>query len=362
MADWSKRFSCSYRFMRVSRATGAEVERITNIKNGGSIERNQDKSYTTGTVDYSGTLELGSDLLRIYLDARFPDGTEASEPLGTFIVSAPKRTRRGARSTGQADLSGRLSEVAEDEFDAPFTVPAGTKVVPFVVKLLNDAGFDEVLHDESDYAISQDWTLGLSSGDDNLAKRLSAANALLDAAGFSSVAEDAMGRPVVRKYAEPQDRPVSMTLREGKDARFIDEATDELDRSGIANVVHADYDTQDEFVRGVAIDSDPKSPYSTVSRGWRKTASYSFSDLPDGADAAARQEAANAKAAELLRTQQSAIRRVTVTRTYAPVECGDAVEIDWPSAGISGKFAVRTATLTLVGGCPIEMEVKRYER
>lgn len=36
--------------------------------------------------------------------------------------------------------------------------------------------------------------------------------------------------------------------------------------------------------------------------------------------------------------------------------------VDWASAGIGGKFAVRTATLTLVGGCPIEMEVKRYER
>ena len=171
MADWSKRFSSSYRYVRVDRASGVELGRITNIKNGGSIERNQDKSYTTGEVDYSGSLDIGSDLLRVYLDADF-GGETASEPLGTFVVAAPKRTRCGAQSTGQADLSGRLSEVAEDEFDAPFTVPAGTKVVPYVVKMLNQAGFKDVVADESDYAISQDWTLGLDSGDDKLSKRL----------------------------------------------------------------------------------------------------------------------------------------------------------------------------------------------
>lgn len=361
MADWDKSFLASYRFMRVDRASGNEVQRVTNIKNGGCIERNQDKDYTTGQVDYSGVLDLGADLLRVYLDADF-GGSSIAEPLGTFVVSAPKRTRRGVSSTGTADLSGRLSEVAEDEFDVPFTVPAGTAVVPYVVGLLKAAGFADVIADESDYRLAQDWVLGIDSGDAKLSKRLAACNALLNVAGFRAVDEDAYGRPVLRKYMEPQDRPVSMTLREGAGARFVNEVVDELDRSGVANVVHCDYETQDAFFRGTAVDSDPTSPYSTVSRGWRKTASYSYSDLPEGATDAERQKAADAKAAEMLRTQQSAIHRVTVKRTYAPIACGDAVMIDWASAGINGKFAVRTATLTLVGGCPIEMEVKRYER
>ena len=113
MADWGKPFLTSFRFMRVDRASGNEVDRITNIKNGGCIERNQDKDYTTGQVDYSGALDIGADLLRVYLDADF-GGASVSEALGTFVVSAPKRTRRGVNSTGTAGLSGRLSEVAED--------------------------------------------------------------------------------------------------------------------------------------------------------------------------------------------------------------------------------------------------------
>ena len=117
MPDWKKRFAASYRFMRVDRKTGLDVERLRNIRNGGSIERNQDTSYETGKIDYLGTLDLGSDLLRIYLDATFPDDTTVSEPLGTFVVSTPKRST--GYNSSEADLSGRLSEVAEDECRRP---------------------------------------------------------------------------------------------------------------------------------------------------------------------------------------------------------------------------------------------------
>ena len=108
MADWKKRFSSSYRFMRVSRATGAEVERLRNIRTGGTLEFNQDSDYETGTIDYTGELSLGADLLRVYLDAEFQDGTSESVALGTFIVSAPRRDKVGGVATGSARLSGCL--------------------------------------------------------------------------------------------------------------------------------------------------------------------------------------------------------------------------------------------------------------
>ncbi len=361
MADWSRRFSTSFRFVRVDRLTGLEGAAVTNVRNGWTYEYNQDKDHSTGSLDFAGALDLGSDLLRCYLVADFGDET-ATEALWTAVVSVPKRTRKGALSTGQADLAGRLSEVAEDEFDAPFTVPAGTNAVAYAAGLLEEAGFSEVIADESDYVTSTDWTLGLDAGDSKLAKRLSAVNALLSAAGFASAREDAYGRPVLRRYVEPADKPVRATLREGAGARFLDEATDELDRSGVANVVHADYETEEAFFRGVAVDSDPDSPYSTVSRGWRKAATYSFDDLPAGSTDAERQAAADAKAAELLRTQQSAIRRLSVTSVYMPVSDGDAVEVDWPGAQAQGKFVVRVKTVRGEAACPLELELRRYER
>jgi hypothetical protein len=178
--------------MRVDRKTGLDVERLRNIRNGGSIERNQDTSYETGKIDYLGTLDLGSDLLRIYLDATFPDDTTVSEPLGTFVVSTPKRST--GYNSSEADLSGRLSEVAEDEFDAPRSLAAGSNAVGEAAKLLREVGL-EVIADPSDFTLTTTWVIGaIGNGESNYATRLKAVNALLDAAGFSSASTSARQR------------------------------------------------------------------------------------------------------------------------------------------------------------------------
>ena len=360
MPDWKKRLAASYRYMRVDRKTGLDVERLRNIRNGGSIERNQDTSYETGKVEYLGGLDLGSDLLRIYLDAEFPDGTTATEPLGTFVVSTPKRST--GYNSSEADLSGRLSEVAEDEFDAPRSLAAGSNAVDEAARLLREAGL-EVVAEPSDFKLTTTWVVGaIGNGGSSYATRLKAVNALLDAAGFSAASCDPMGRVLLRRYVEPDKRAPAMIMEEGKEARFEDGGTEELDKSSVANVVHVDYSTTDESVRGTAIDADPSSQYSTVTRGWRKSAKYTKSELPPGSTPEERQVSANAEAATLLRTQQSAIHRLKVTHIYAPVTVADAIDVRWPSAGISGNFAIRKQTLTLVGGCPMELEMRRFER
>lgn len=40
--DWSEPFHSEYRYMRVSRSTGAETARLTGFLDGGGIERNAD--------------------------------------------------------------------------------------------------------------------------------------------------------------------------------------------------------------------------------------------------------------------------------------------------------------------------------
>ena len=100
MPNWKKRFASSYRYMRVDRKTNLDVERLRNSCNGGTIERNLDTNYETGKVSYKGALDLGSDLLRVYLEAAFPEGSVQLEPLGTFLVSTPKRPIAQALAEG----------------------------------------------------------------------------------------------------------------------------------------------------------------------------------------------------------------------------------------------------------------------
>ena len=48
---------------------------------------------------------------------------------GTFLVSTPSSTFRGSIEEGSADLYGVLQVLAEDAFEEPLVLPAGTLAV-----------------------------------------------------------------------------------------------------------------------------------------------------------------------------------------------------------------------------------------
>lgn len=356
MPDWTKPFKAAYRLVRVSRSTLMELETLPNaVLDGSTITRNVDTTeYESASVKIVGAIDIGSDLARIYFDATFEDGTTEHVALGTFSVATPKRDVHGALSEWDVKLSGRLADVNEDEFERPVTIPAGSYAVAEAAAILQGCGLD-VIADESSWQLSADWVVGLGNNDESPTSKLAVVNQLLSLAGFSSAITDGHGRALLRKYRDPADRNPSHTFAEGPLARFLSEAKDERDVSDVANVVVVVYSTQDAETIGVAYDDDPRSPYSTATLGRRKVKRYSYQD-------GATQAQADAKAAELLRTQQSVIHRVTLSHVYAPVTCTDVVGVEWPTAGISDTFAIRTQSIQLGAGCLTKSELRRFER
>lgn len=367
--DWRERFDASYLFVRVSRATGMEVEVLDNLTPGGSVERNQDTStFESASLDYAGSLDIGADLVRCYLVPTQRGVACDRVAVGTWLPSTPDRTASASYSHGTAKLYGRLKELSDDAFDLPVSLPAGTRLVDWASSVCAAAGLS-VLADSSDAALTQTWTFGTARGgdSDDCSTKLGAVNKALSLAGFDSARTDPMGCVVMRRSRDVDSRTAVWDFREGAGARFLTEATEEFDKSAVANVVHADYSGQGEgnaavTVRGIAIDSDPASPYSTVSVGRRIVAAYDYDDLPAGSTDAEMQATANAKAAELLATQRSVIRRVGFTHAYCPVSVGDVVTFDYSSARISGAYAVRKQTINLGAGCLVTEEARRFER
>ena len=355
MADWSRPFSASYRFVRVSRATGYETGVVAGVEDGGTIERNLDTSVKeSGALTAVGWEPLGADLLRAYLVATFPDGAVAEEALGTFLASVSSRSLGGPSPTCRVSLMGRLQELADDMLETAVTVPAGANAVQRAAQLARDAGL-EVVADASDYALPGAVVYGVSaaSGADADETRLDAINDLLSRAGFSSASTDPYGRVVMRRYVEPADRAPSASFAEGPTARFLREVTDERDASGVANVVLAV--CPDEGGGGLVGRAEDASggEWSVASVGRRIV-------HKETVDGVATQTAADARAAELLRTSQAVVRRLTVRHVYAPVAVGDSVDVSYGDA--SGRFAVRVQRLTLAHGCLTESELRAYER
>lgn len=357
---WRGRFKASYRFMRVNRSTGLEIGRVGNIT-GGTITRNQDTSvYETASVDYVGSLDIGTDLLRVYLDAGSTDGSSSrTVALGTFLVSTPSISIDGAKRSGTADLYGRLRELSDDDFDTAYQVDAGENAVAKAAAIARAAGLT-VIAEPSTYTLTAPWTFGVSGGTDSVSDKLSAINKLLDAAGFNAARTDTLGRVIMSRYTKQGERPIVWDFSEGVGCHVLPQATDELDRLAISNVVHVDYTTQESSVRGTAVDDDPDSEWSTVNVGRRIVKSYSYSSLPDGTTTAEAQALANTKALELLKTERSILRRLTFTTMYAPVDVGDAHSFVSQTLGISRRYAVRKIDISLKAGCPMKIESRNF--
>ena len=356
MADWHRPFTATYRFMRVSRSTGYETAQLDGIK-GGTLQLNQDtatfESATLGTASY---FDLGADLVRGYLDAEWEDGTAESVCLGTWLATIPGRSVDGVQETCTAYCDGRLQELQDDSFSAPVTVDAGENIVSTAAAIAQQAGLT-VVYTPSDAVLGSAWTFGMQSqGEEDGGSKLDAVNSLLSLAGYSAASTDALGRVVMAPYVDPDRRTPVWTFEEGVNATFLSKAEEERDSRDVCNVVLAIYESDEQTTIGEAVDDDPMSPYSTVRLGRRKVAKYTYND-------SATQAKADAKAAELLKTQQSTIRRVKLSHVHCPARVGDVVQVKWPSAGISGTYVVRTQTVDIgSAGCLTQSELRAFER
>lgn len=357
------RFVVSFRVMRVDRETGNETERLPGMVDGGSIERNQDTTVTeSASIDYVGDSSgFSNDLLRIWADLSYEDGTTESIALGTYLADGPKREISGGRSiVTPLSLYGRLKELADDQFAQPLSVASGSNPLDVVEDIITGCGLEIAPHETCSYRMGSTWTFGMD--DTATSGKLDAVNELLDLAGWNAARTDTMGRVVLTPYANPSDRAASWEFAEGPGARFVRSMTDERDWFDVANQVRAIYGNQDAEYIGLAVDDDPDSEFSTVARGRVIGRTETYPDIPEGMNADDIQEMADAKAAELLATERSVIRRITFTHVYAPVTLGDVVRLDYPSGGVSGLFAIRTQTISLKAGLPVECEARSFER
>jgi hypothetical protein len=367
---WNRRIATTrYRFAVVSRRTGMEIDPDVPVVHGGTITRNDDtRIKESAEVELLDSYDFGPNFLRVFLDAEWPDGVAVEVPLGTFIPVVPSRSVSNGKSRHSVKLYGRLQELLDDSFSSPVTIPSGTNAVAYAASVCRGVGL-EVMADASDYVTTNVRMYGVGADQNNSevgTTKLDCVNDLLALAGFRAAMTDEMGRVLLKRYRDPAEMPIAWSFEEGPSAKFVGEFSEERDYTSAANHVVVRYgslkDGTGKVVVGEAWDTDPASNLSTVSRGRTITTAYTYQDLPDGKTDAKMTAYANRRAQTLLATAQSVIKRETFTHAYAPVGINQAISIDFPTGGVSGRFQVRTQTLRLVGGCPIECEARIFRR
>lgn len=369
-ADWGERFvSTRYRFMRVSRKTGAELEVIRCLK-GGKITRNNDTTIKeTATASLVDSYNFGADLVRIHLQATTVSGKQLDAVLGTFVPVVPSRSITGAKSEYSLKMYGRLQELSDDKFARPYNIEAGANAVEEAKKIIEDCGL-ECVAETSDYTISRPRAYGVGAdqaNEDTNDTKIGAVNDLMALAGFRAAYTDVMGRVILEKYRAPADIAPSWDYAEGAGARFETSMTEEYDYTSTANHVVLRYEGENkdgdtEVIVAEAWDNDPMSDLSTVSRGRTITSAYTYTELPEGKTAAERRAYADARALVMLNTAQSTIRRVKLSSVFTPLNINQTVNLTYGTGGLSGKYQIRTMELTLTGGCPTSMELRQFVR
>ncbi len=362
MSKWLRPgFLASYRFVRVSRKTGYEVGTVRGIKSKTlSISRDDDSdTKESGSVEYAGKLDFGSDFMRVYLDATYHDGSRETVPLGTFMVSCPSRNADGLVSGGTAELDGRLKAAAEAQYEHPITVSAGSNAVSKAAEVLRSCGLT-VVAEASSYKLGAPRTYGADARED--ATKLEMVNDLLSLASFRSAWTDGNGTVHLTPLKGPDETAPIWDFTEGVNARFLSQVTEERDISSVKNLVRVTYSTQKKSFVGIAKDESPNSEFSISNLGRVVSVTERLSDVPDDASDQQIQSLANARAREVLESTQSVPRIVKLTTAHCPVWYGDTVRIDYLSASISGAFKVVSMSSNDPHGNMTELTLRRYER
>lgn len=371
MADWTKPFAVSYTWWRVDRksytyqtgvydtgepyALGDEVAQIRNITKATLQLNDSTETFETGTASCVGPLDVGSDLIRCRMTATWEDGTTEDVVLGTYDVSIPSRDVRGSYEECSAVLDGRLIELQQDYLEEPLVIPKGYNGLWYSNRLVRMRG---LTFGSSDYglekAVASTMTYGLGVSDD--ASVLAVYNDIVtNTQELRAAKTDPWGRVLILKPIDYDGTPV-WAFEEGVNATFLSDVVDERDTSKVCNVVMCVYESDEATVVGTAEDNDDSSPWSIANYGRRKVAVYSYSS-------GATQAQADARAARLLDENRSIIRRLTVRHVWCGARVGDIVQVNYPSAGIYGKFAIRAQTIEVgSGGCMTTSELRRFER
>jgi len=183
--------------------------------------------------------------------------------LGVFLVSEAPEVWGGTGRTWSVKLLDKCTILDQDKVLATYALDAGSVVTDEVVTLIESTG-------ETNYAITPSaatlvnplaWPAGTT--------KLRIVNDLLSTINYFSLFADGEGQYRGEPYVKPASRPTVWDFLDGSDCIYVPILTKDIDLFAIPNTFIAvgQGDGVTPALVSTAVNADPGSPYSTVSRG-----------------------------------------------------------------------------------------------
>lgn len=339
MVDWSVPFEARMRYVRVDCRTWLEVGAISGIASGGTIEIDANAAITTsGNLTSVAPLDIGGDYIRVYLDAVFQDGSNASQALGTFVVTQPSRDISASGSLYTSDMYGVLSVLSDSVPESTITVPPGGDPVAAARSAISAAGL-RVSSESTPQRLADGRTYGIASIYGVEDDCLSIVNDLMATCSFLPAREDVMGTILLRRRRDDAARIPDYSFAEGPSCRFLSDMTEDIDIL-VCNCVKVVTSCGKGVVVATVKNQDPADPYSTVSLGrevW---------NIVRPEDAMSYEDALKL-AQDTLQHARIPKRTISFRNIFAPITIDDVIELSYPSRDLEGRFRIKSISYDL---------------
>lgn len=329
--DWSKGFSAQYYASIVDAGTWKSIERF-EIK-GGSVKRTDSGLMESASLDCRN-FRYGEKWIRIYLVAR-QSGSSETVPLFTGLSSCPDDDIHGYHIDNTVELYSVLKPCEDVLLPRGYYVPAGSNGADVIKRLLKPSPAPVVIEGTSPSLSSH---IVAESGENNLTmiwRVVQAINWTLRIDGDGTI----------RVMPKPTE---SVILFDPIKNDVIEtEVKISYDWYQAPNVLRAV--EGDDYAE--ARDDDPKSRFSTVTRGREIWVEESSCNLNQG-------ESLARYAKRRLKELQDIAMTASYDRRFHPdINVGDIIESNYPAQRLTGKYKVTDQSIDIGYGARTSEEV-----
>ena len=340
MVNWLGTMQQTFEYYKVDPGTWKDISKIENVISS-SINRDG-SAETLGSASINVNEPVGECYIRIYL-ITIQNGLREKHPLGTFLVQTPSYNFDGKTKSITLDAYTPLLELKENYPPLGYSILKGENILNMAFRLVREnlrapiyeTTNDEVLHTNFVAATDDTWMTFLSD--------------LLSTAKYK-FGLDELGRVLFLPDQDTRSLQPVWTYTDDNSSILYPSLDIDHDLYGIPNVVEVIYSNGNQYYYGEAVNDDPNSPISTVSRGRRITHRVTNPSVLGNPTQAQIQEYAE----QLLREMSTLEYTITYKHGYCPVRLGDCVRLNYKRAGLNGiKAKVISQTIDCVPGCPV---------
>lgn len=340
MIDWTKSMKQSFEFYVVDPATWTDVERLNNITSCSITRDSSAETLGSAKIDCIGALD--ECYIRAYLIATQNKVAERF-PLGTFLVQTPRTDFDGKTQNISLDAYTPLLELKESPPPLGYAVSKNSNILTVAETLIREHARAPVTESSETAALSTAFVANTSD------TWLSFVRDLLENAGYHLELE-----PTGEIVFEPTQDVASLqpvwTYDSGNSSILSPSVSTDRDMYGIPNVVEVVYTSGSTVLTGTAVNDNPDSPTSTVSRGRRIV----HRDTNPSIASNVTQQAVTDYAEKLLRDMSSLEYTVSYSHGYCPVRIGDCVLLNYEKSGLVNVLArVVEQTIDCSTGCQV---------